>query len=295
MVMVSYVVLLSGHLRSLLQFGTFYTLRDHVILPLDERGSVVSVVCADKSDKADKAELERRVWPELKTRRATFTDQISQTARRAHCAREALALEASGARPFSHFVHCRPDVVFARPLAVVSRAAITTRARSVSGVGAVDGDALTSGGCGPCDGFFGSTASANDGHPCLLLTDQFAVVPRTFVRAYFGATPPPLPPRPGLGGLVDALAGGGPRSGGDDCPLELALDASTLERCPCATMYAEGALTRRVAAAAPRICLAPLRYDLDDRRSRDMSLRRYESKRRRIPRGAWEVKRNVSC
>ncbi|KAH8055269.1 glutaryl-CoA dehydrogenase [Aureococcus anophagefferens] len=126
--------------------------------------SVVTVVCADKSDKADKAELERRVWPELKTRRATFTDQISQTARRAHCAREALALEASGARPFSHFVHCRPDVVFARPLAVVSRAAITTRARSVSGVGAVDGDALTSGGCGPA-GFFGS--SANDGRPCL--------------------------------------------------------------------------------------------------------------------------------
>ena len=62
-----------------------------------------------------------------------------------------------------------------------------------------------------------------------------------------------------------------------------------------AQYMAEGALTRRVAGAAPRICLAPLRYDLDDRRSRDMSLRRYESKRRRIPRGAWETARNVSC
>ena len=296
------IVLFCGHLRSMLTFGGYFTLREHVIRPLASRGDVVSLVCAETEVAAEvRRELERRVWPELRVLRATYTTQVSQAARRAHCASEALSEDArrasAGAPRFTHFVHCRPDLVFARPIVFAASEVITTVARSVAGVGRVTTDLLTTRGCGPCrGGAFGLGADAR-GPPCALLTDQFAVVPRALVAAYFGAPQPrPIPPRPGLGGFVDALSGR--RTGPGDaaaCRVRVAVDAAMVARCPCSSMWAEGAVTKKVAAAGAVVCLAPLRFDIDDHRHPDMSLRRYEARRKRLPRSAWASATNLTC
>lgn len=140
--------------------GTFYTIREHVVRPLKRRGPVTSLVCADRSDRAEREDLERRVWPELFVVRATYTTHASQMSRRAYCAGEALKEDAArlgrAEAGFSHFVHCRPDLVWSAPISVVSFRMITTKARSASGVGDITADQLTTSSCGPCESIFGT-------------------------------------------------------------------------------------------------------------------------------------------
>lgn len=50
----------------------------------------------------------------------------------------------------------------------------------------------------------------------------------------------------------------------------------------------EGYVTKNIAAASAEVCLAPLRFDIDDRD-------RPEGRHRHIPVGAWTAPRNLTC
>ena len=278
--------LIIGELRGFIEHGTWKTVQNHAFSPLAHfAGCVHSFACLAPGE----------VVPPIVIHKLSVvaTTQSDHAGREARCAETALEWEQrSGgngsdvvaARPdlvwhdlgprttFAFFVKARPDLVWHRPWTPelhVFADAISARARMLyAGAAPLNDDWVSWSSC-DCAGVTDRDAR------CIVVDDQWAVVPRALVRGYFGiADDPRAETAAPLNGARNSSDGGqviGPAAAhaaeADTAATRFRFnlgDDASLGQCPCmSAKFAEARFTRRLVAAQLPVVVAPFPFRVD--------------------------------
>lgn len=201
-------LVLSGGLRGFVSDGMWRGMLEHLVIPLERDGARVTThLCIPLEDLPSMATMPCAVSAALRLRgiyTTMATSTLPSIERAASCfatflplpppKRKARGRKCGGSSNYTHFIRARPDLLWYEdvlPLSAMLTSAISARARSLSmhaGDAYIQAQVSTTptfGSLCKCAKTARIRLNTSKAHRCLVLDDQFAVVPAPLAAAYF--------------------------------------------------------------------------------------------------------------